>query len=120
MAKKLEQRAQDYLERNDKVVKLFATSDDFLFENKQSALAHASTLEGKDVKTFNKAKKQKPSEDKTAKPFMKQNETEILESVKTLEDAGLIEAYILEELNNDKPREKVIEALEAQFADLKK
>jgi hypothetical protein len=54
---KTKEKAQKYLEQNVGVKEVHATSDGFLFAEKQSALSHSKTLEVKEVATFNRAKK---------------------------------------------------------------
>lgn len=62
---KTKARAQSYFEQNKTVEKLHSTSDGTPFLNKQDALAHATTLEDKNVTTFHKNKMDAPEADLT-------------------------------------------------------
>ncbi len=53
--KSIESKAKDYFAQNKEKKEVHATSDGFLFEAKQSANAHAATLEDKEVKTLGRA-----------------------------------------------------------------
>ena len=71
---KTQKKAQDYFAQNKGVKEVYATSDGFLFIQKQSANTHAATLEKKEVQTFNSvvtaestAKKLSDFEKETAK-----------------------------------------------------
>lgn len=69
MAKvKIEQKAKTYFKKQPLAKEVFASSDDFLFALKQDALAHAKTLDKKEVKTFKneKIKQVDDSEDEDA------------------------------------------------------
>mgnify|MGYP000751869104 CR=1 FL=1 len=54
---KIKTKADKYLAENKAVEKVFGTSDGFLFGQKQSALAHAKTLEDKALQTFGRTEK---------------------------------------------------------------
>lgn len=58
MAKEtLDGKVKKYFANNQSREKVFATSDNFLFERKQDANNHAKTLEDKKVETFAKSSK---------------------------------------------------------------
>ena len=60
-SKDVTQKVADFFESNPERKKVFSTSDGFLFIQKQDGVAHAKTLEGKEVVTH-KREQEEPSE----------------------------------------------------------
>lgn len=119
MNKTQAERAQIYFERNSKVTELTGTSDGFLFERKQDALSHSTTLENKQLETFTKGdvKAKKATED-TRGVFLKLSVKKIQKQLPEMQDVEVLKALVIEEKAQEDPRSTAIEAIEARIVEL--
>lgn len=117
MKKTQAERAQSYFERNSKVTELIGTSDGTLFERKQDALSHSTTLENKQLETFTKVDAKKAKED-TRGEFLKLSVKKIQKQLPEMQDVEVLKALVIEEKAQEDQRSTAIEAIEARIVEL--
>ena len=92
--------------------KLFGTSDGFLFERKQDALSHNTTLEGNEIEVF-KPKGEKETETKSA--FLQLSVKDIEVALVEMTDVDELNTYLKEENALEQPRSTAIKAIEGRI-----
>lgn len=122
MKKTQAERAQDYFGRNSKVAALVGTSDGFLFERKQDALSHSTTLADKSLTEFasngEKSTLIVATGGNTTTEFLEQNAKDIIAAVDGISEVDVLQSYRDGENASTTPRKTVVEALENRIAEL--
>lgn len=114
---KLKQKAAEYFSRYNTKTELFGSSDGFLFEMKQDANAHASTLEDKTVTHYKNEQNTQATETKPG--LLELSISKLKVELQEVDSAGLIEALIIQERGADNGgRIGAIDALEDRLKEL--
>lgn len=109
-----QQQAKEYFSRHPERERVFGTSDGFLFEEKQNAAKHATTLENKEVITFNNETENTADEPKS---LLQLSVNKLAEAIKKEDNTQLMEALLTQEKESAK-RKGAIEVLEDRIKEL--
>lgn len=110
---KIEQKAIKYFEQNPRSTAVFASSDGFLFLNKQDRNHHQSTLDSDQV--FDFSNKVQAKEVVIASGFLENHANEVIAEIPNLTKDEIF-SYLSEE-KSGKARKTVIKALETALAE---